>query len=99
MLLKANEALEQLTKRDIGEVKAYAHPPSAVEKVMKALMILSQLKVHRECLVLVEFRVVSEGKEDTWEEAKKDLANVDFIKTLTVRSVCLCASSLHRLRL
>jgi len=25
-----------------------------------------------------------EGKEDTWEEAKKDLANVDFIKTLIV---------------
>jgi hypothetical protein len=43
LLLKANDALEQLTKRDIGEVKAYVHPPSAVEKVMKALMILSQL--------------------------------------------------------
>jgi hypothetical protein len=41
LLIKANEALEQLTKRDIGEVKAYVHPPSAVEKVMKALMILS----------------------------------------------------------
>ncbi|CAF4716798.1 unnamed protein product [Rotaria socialis] len=64
LLIKANEALEQLTKRDIGEVKAYIHPPSQVEKVMKALMILK-------------------GKEDTWEEAKKDLANVDFIKTLT----------------
>ncbi|CAF3412172.1 unnamed protein product [Rotaria sp. Silwood1] len=63
LLIKANEALEQLTKRDIGEVKAYVHPPSQVEKVMKALMILK-------------------GKEDTWEEAKKDLANVDFIKTL-----------------
>jgi dynein heavy chain len=63
--MKANEALEQLTKRDIGEVKAYVHPPYQVEKVMKALMVLK-------------------GKEDTWEEAKKDLANVDFIKTLTV---------------
>ncbi|CAF1355620.1 unnamed protein product [Rotaria magnacalcarata] len=63
LLVKANEALELLTKRDIGEVKAYIHPPSQVEKVMKALMILK-------------------GKEDTWEEAKKDLANVDFIKTL-----------------
>ena len=41
LLLRANEALEQLTKKDIGEVKAYVHPPSAVEKVMKALMILS----------------------------------------------------------
>jgi hypothetical protein len=28
--------------------------------------------------------MVLKGKEDTWEEAKKDLANVDFIKTLTV---------------
>ena len=27
-----------------------------------------------------------ENKEDTWEEAKKDLANVDFIKTLIVRN-------------
>jgi hypothetical protein len=27
---------------------------------------------------------IVEGKEDTWEEAKKDLANVDFIKTLIV---------------
>ena len=26
----------------------------------------------------------SEGKDDTWDEAKKDLANVDFIKTLIV---------------
>jgi alkylhydroperoxidase/carboxymuconolactone decarboxylase family protein YurZ len=42
LLIKANEALEQLTKRDIGEVKAYVHPPSQVEKVMKALMILSK---------------------------------------------------------
>ncbi|CAF0762898.1 unnamed protein product [Adineta steineri] len=64
LLIKANLALEQLTKRDIGEVKAYIHPPSQIEKVMKALMILK-------------------GKEDTWDEAKKDLANVDFIKTLT----------------
>jgi hypothetical protein len=47
LLLKANEALEQLTKRDIGEVKAYIHPPSQVEKVMKALMILSILKRRR----------------------------------------------------
>ena len=42
LLIRANEALEQLTKRDIGEVKAYIHPPSQVEKVMKALMILSR---------------------------------------------------------
>ena len=44
LLVKANEALEQLTKRDIGEVKAYVHPPSQVEKVMRALMILSKTK-------------------------------------------------------
>ncbi len=49
LLLKANEALEQLTKRDIGEVKAYIHPPSQVEKVMKALMILSILKKRMIC--------------------------------------------------
>ena len=26
----------------------------------------------------------AEGKEETWEEAKRDLTNVDFIKTLIV---------------
>lgn len=82
LLIKANEALEQLTKRDIGEVKAYVHPPSQVEKVMRALMILSKT---RKILGNQMRRVSSEGKEDTWEEAKKDLANVDFIKTLIVR--------------
>lgn len=81
LLAKANEALEQLTKRDIGEVKAYVHPPSQVEKVMRALMILSKTKRSS----MIEMRMIrSEGKEDTWEEAKKDLANVDFIKTLIV---------------
>lgn len=83
LLIKANEALEQLTKRDIGEVKAYVHPPSQVEKVMRALMILSKTRdiFHSRRMIYSS----SEGKEDTWEEAKKDLANVDFIKTLIVR--------------
>ncbi len=38
-----------------------------------------------------------EGKEDTWEEAKKDLANVDFIKTLSVRCEILFLFSMEYL--
>ncbi|UJR33040.1 hypothetical protein I4U23_020499 [Adineta vaga] len=40
---------------------------------------------HEICRIFGTKLVISnclEGKEDTWEEAKKDLANVDFIKTL-----------------
>ena len=36
----AQKALEQLNKKDMAEVKAYAKPHKAVEKVMEAVMIL-----------------------------------------------------------
>ena len=60
LLTKANEALEQLTKRDIGEVKAYVHPPSQVEKVMRALMILSKKSTKKQDFV--NLFVYLEGK-------------------------------------
>ncbi|KAI0989686.1 hypothetical protein GJ496_007023 [Pomphorhynchus laevis] len=63
MLLKANEALNALSKRDISEIRGYTHPPSAVAKVMGAVMILKQ-------------------KEPTWEEAKRDLGDINFVKSL-----------------
>jgi len=36
----ATEALNQLNKKDLGEVKAYAKPHKAVEKTLEAVMIL-----------------------------------------------------------
>jgi dynein heavy chain len=36
----AKKALASLNKKDIAEVKAYANPPSLVERVMSAVMIL-----------------------------------------------------------
>ena len=38
-LEKATEALNSLNKKDMSEVKAYAKPHKAVEKVMEAVMI------------------------------------------------------------
>ncbi|CAF0727175.1 unnamed protein product [Didymodactylos carnosus] len=68
LLAKANEALQKLTKKEIGEVKAYVRPPAAVASVMRGLMILK-------------------GKEDSWEEARRDIADVNFIgKLLTFKA-------------
>ncbi|CAF0769681.1 unnamed protein product [Adineta ricciae] len=74
LLIRANEALEQLTKRDIGEVKAYIHPPSTT---VYSRQLNTSFANH-----ILPLAYYLENKEDTWEEAKKDLANVDFIKTL-----------------
>lgn len=59
----ANSALEQLDKKEIAEIKAYASPPLIVGKVMEAVMV---------CL--------KEGI--TWAEAKKVLADPNFMKRL-----------------
>lgn len=34
------QALESLNKKDMTEIKSYAKPPTLVEKVMEAVMIL-----------------------------------------------------------
>lgn len=34
------QALEDLNKKDITEIKSYGRPPTLVEKVMEAVMIL-----------------------------------------------------------
>lgn len=39
-LEEAKKALESLNKKDIAEVKAYGRPPTLVEIVMQAVMIL-----------------------------------------------------------
>lgn len=39
-LEEAKKALEALNKKDISEVKAYGRPPTLVEIVMQAVMIL-----------------------------------------------------------
>ncbi|XP_022235820.1 dynein heavy chain 2, axonemal-like [Limulus polyphemus] len=39
-LEEAMKALESLNKKDIGEIKSYGRPPTLVEKVMEAVMIL-----------------------------------------------------------
>ncbi|KAM3857822.1 dynein axonemal heavy chain 2 [Diretmus argenteus] len=62
-LEEAMKALESLNKRDMTEIKSYAHPPELVETVMEAVMIL-------------------QGKEPTWAEAKRQLGEANFIKTL-----------------
>ena len=36
------QALESLNKKDIAEVKAYGKPPTLVETVMEAVMIVRQ---------------------------------------------------------
>lgn len=38
ILEAANEAVGQLTKKDIGEVKAYASPPKDIMNVMAAVL-------------------------------------------------------------
>ncbi|XP_068615161.1 dynein axonemal heavy chain 2-like [Brachionichthys hirsutus] len=62
-LEKAMEALQTLDKKDMREIKSYAHPPALVETVLQAVMTLL-------------------GKEPTWAEAKKQLGESTFIKTL-----------------
>ena len=39
-LLEAEQALDKLEKKDIAEIRSYAAPPPAVEKVMNAVMII-----------------------------------------------------------
>jgi len=39
-MLYVLQALESLNKKDIGEIKSYGRPPTLVEKVMEAVMIL-----------------------------------------------------------
>lgn len=39
-LLEAEQALEKLEKKDLAEIRSYAAPPPAVEKVMNAVMII-----------------------------------------------------------
>ncbi|NIG61989.1 dynein heavy chain 2, axonemal-like [Pontoporia blainvillei] len=60
---KAQEALESLNKKDIGEIKSYGRPPAQVEMVLQAVMILR-------------------GNEPTWAEAKRQLGEQNFIKSL-----------------
>ncbi|XP_054274165.1 dynein axonemal heavy chain 2 [Macrosteles quadrilineatus] len=43
-LQEAMEALEALNKKDITEVRSYGRPPSKVELVMEAVMILKQVE-------------------------------------------------------
>lgn len=38
--LYCSQALESLNKKDMTEIKSYAKPPTLVEKVMEAVMIL-----------------------------------------------------------
>ncbi|XP_060896803.1 dynein axonemal heavy chain 2-like [Labrus mixtus] len=62
-LEEAMKALESLNKKDMTEIKSYGRPPTLVETVMQAVMILL-------C------------KEPTWAEAKRQLGESNFIKTL-----------------
>ncbi|XP_006863561.1 PREDICTED: dynein heavy chain 2, axonemal [Chrysochloris asiatica] len=62
-LEEAMRALESLNKKDIGEIKSYGRPPTQVEIVMQAVMILR-------------------GNEPTWAEAKRQLGEQNFIKSL-----------------
>ncbi len=39
-MIYVNQALESLNKKDMTEIKSYAKPPTLVEKVMEAVMIL-----------------------------------------------------------
>jgi dynein heavy chain len=59
----AVKALEAINKKDLNEIRSYGKPPTLVEKVMEAVMVLKK-------------------SEPTWEEAKKQLGNPNFIKTL-----------------
>ncbi|XP_062240587.1 dynein axonemal heavy chain 2 [Platichthys flesus] len=62
-LEEAMKALGSLNKKDMTEIKSYGCPPTLVETVMQAVMILL-------------------GKEPTWAEAKRQLGEGNFIKTL-----------------
>lgn len=62
-LNEAIKALEQLNKKDIAEIRAYGKPPTLVEVVMEAVMVLKQ-------------------SDPTWAEAKRQLGEPNFIKTL-----------------
>jgi dynein heavy chain, axonemal len=62
-LNEAMKALESLNKKDIAEVKAYGKPPTLVEVVMEAVMIVRQ-------------------SEPSWAEAKRQLGEANFIKSL-----------------
>ncbi|XP_034551682.1 dynein heavy chain 2, axonemal-like [Notolabrus celidotus] len=62
-LEEAMKALESLNKKDMTEIKSYGCPPTLVETVMQAVMILLR-------------------KEPTWAEAKRQLGESSFIKTL-----------------
>jgi len=59
----ALQALDALTKGDIGEVKAMVKPPDGVKLVMEALCLMFDIKPTRS----------KEGDLDYWEPSKKEL--------------------------
>lgn len=66
-VLAAAEALKNLDKNDLTELKAFANPPKAVKDL---------------CMQLVVLRPTGEKLEENWNDAKKMLSNSDLLNKL-----------------
>lgn len=63
----AEEALDNLHKEDITEIKNFAKPPKQVQDV---------------CLMIINLRPTGEKLDETWADAKKMLSNASLLEKL-----------------